>query len=34
MYEIPDSTNMIVQFLGEGETLPREPRKTLSEGII
>ena len=34
MYEIPDSANMIGPFLGEGETLSHESRKTLSEGII
>ena len=34
MYEISDSADMIVQFLGEGKTLSHEPRKLLSEGII
>ncbi len=34
MYEIPDSTHMIVQFLGKGETLSDKPRKLLSEGFV
>ena len=34
MYEIPDSTNMIVSFLGKGETLSDKSRKSLSKSII